>query len=128
MPAPLLFAAGVVAPVAYLVAVAWFPRLPLPHLRTTAILLSSLGFALSIAAGFSVGRFIVALPLLVGAWGITDRLSAFVRVVGVVTALLIWVAGSFVLFGRIPLLTVFVVEWTVVLIGQIGSEILMRRR
>jgi len=126
MAANLLFGVGVVAPVAYLVAVAWYPQLPLPRIRTTAILLSSLGFALSIWAGFSVGRLIVVLPLVVGGWSITERLPAIVRAVGVVTALLVWVVGSFVLFGHVQLLTVLLVEWALVLIGQIVSAVLTR--
>ncbi len=76
-----------------------------------AWLATSAGFFISWLMGFSFGRYIVLLPLLLTAVVLSRGWSFVVVALAISAALTAWWTFSFVLFGRVLLQTGFLIEF-----------------
>jgi hypothetical protein len=67
-------------------------------------------FVISILGGFTIGRYSSLLPLLLAAFAVTKELGTPLRTLALGSAVLTWWLFSFLLFGRVYLLTSLLIE------------------
>jgi hypothetical protein len=67
-------------------------------------------YLISILGGFTIGRYSSLLPLLLTAFVVSKELTAPLRTLALGIAVLVWWLFSYLLFGRVYLLTSLFIE------------------
>lgn len=84
------------------------------------------GFLISELGGFSVGRYLVIVPLALTAYGVSRNQRTMYKAASMAAAFGLWVLFSFVLFGVVLLETGFLIEFVICLAALAVTEFLRR--
>jgi hypothetical protein len=86
------------------------------------------GFLISALSGFSVGRYLVVVPLALTAYDLGRGRRTVYLAASMASAFVLWLVFSFVLFGTVVLEIGFLIEFVTCLLALMVSGLLRRKQ